>query len=78
MTGVSIQSSLPLILRGSAAPMTNLTDPLRYDLLGIPNNATGNPRPNGFLNQANTYPFPHEEQPCFASIPVREYVNDAK
>src|SRR6185436_13731187 len=38
LTGVSIQSSLPLILRGSEAPMTNLTDPLRYDLLGLPNN----------------------------------------
>src|SRR5258706_13104646 len=35
LTGVSIQGSLPLILRGSAAPMTNLTDPLRYDLLGV-------------------------------------------
>ena len=39
LTGVSIQSSLPLILRGSAAAMTNLTDPTRYDLLGIPNSA---------------------------------------
>src|SRR5437762_4382804 len=36
VTGVSIQSALPLILRGSDAAMTNLTDPLRYNLLGIP------------------------------------------
>src|SRR5262245_21464877 len=36
LTGVSIQSSLPLLLRGSAAAMTNLTSPTRYDLLGVP------------------------------------------
>jgi uncharacterized protein (DUF1501 family) len=58
LTGVSIQSSLPLILRGSDAPMTNLTDPLRYDLLGIPNDTNGNFKASMFLNQANTYPFP--------------------
>src|SRR5438093_6577681 len=42
LTGVSIQSALPLSLRGSAAAMTNLTDPTRYNLLGIPNTAGGN------------------------------------
>src|ERR1041384_6114829 len=42
LTGVSIQSSLPLLLRGSKAAMTNLTDPLRYDLLGIAKIASGN------------------------------------
>ena len=57
LTGVSIQSSLPLILRGSEAPMTNLTDPLRYDLLGVPT-PTGDAKASMFLNQANTYPFP--------------------
>lgn len=57
LTGVSIQSSLPLILRGSEAPMTNLTDPLRFDLLGIPNDTAGNAKAAAFLNQANTYPF---------------------
>jgi len=57
LTGVSIQSSLPLILRGSSAPMTNLTDPLRYDLLGVPTPA-GDAKASLFLNQANTYPFP--------------------
>jgi uncharacterized protein (DUF1501 family) len=36
VTGVSIQSSLPLLLRGSEAALTNLTDPLRYNLLSIP------------------------------------------
>jgi uncharacterized protein (DUF1501 family) len=56
-TGVSIQSSLPLILRGSEAPMTNLTDPLRFDLLGVPTPG-GDAKASAFLNQANTYPFP--------------------
>jgi uncharacterized protein (DUF1501 family) len=60
LTGVSIQSSLPLILRGSAAAMTNLTDPTRYDLLGIPNNAQGNAKAANALNQAGTYPFPEK------------------
>jgi len=61
LTGVSIQSSLPLILRGSEAPMTNLTDPLRYDLLGIPNSSNANFKASMFLNQANTYPFPSKQ-----------------
>jgi uncharacterized protein (DUF1501 family) len=58
LTGVSIQSSLPLLLRGSEAAMTNLTDPLRYDLLGVPNSTNGNYKASAFLNQANTFPFP--------------------
>lgn len=58
LTGVSIQGSLPLILRGSEAPMTNLTDPLRYDLLGIPNNADGNLKATNYLNAANGFVVP--------------------
>jgi len=58
LTGVSIQSSLPLILRGSDAAMTNLTDPNRYDLLGIPNDANGNAKAASFLTGANSLPFP--------------------
>ena len=58
LTGVSIQSSLPLILRGSEAAMTNLTDPNRYDLLGIPNSAAGNIKATNALFAANQYPFP--------------------
>jgi uncharacterized protein (DUF1501 family) len=34
LTGVSVQSNMPLIIRGEY-PMTNLGDPLRYDLLGV-------------------------------------------
>jgi uncharacterized protein (DUF1501 family) len=58
LTGVSIQSSLPMILRGSAAAMTNLTDPNRYDLLGVPNNTAGNRKATNSLFTANGYPFP--------------------
>ena len=32
----------PLILRGSKAAMTNLNDPTRFDLLGVPNDVNGN------------------------------------
>ena len=58
LTGVSIQSSLPLILRGSEAAMTNLTDPTRYDLLGVPDTVPGNAKAANYLNAANGYPFP--------------------
>ena len=58
LTGVSIQSSLPLILRGSAAAITNLSDPTRYDLLGVPDTTAGNAKAANFLAAANDYPFP--------------------
>jgi len=57
LTGVSVQSGLPLLLRGSAAAMTNLTDPTRYNLLGIPNNAGGNAKADAALLEARGYPF---------------------
>lgn len=57
LTGVSVQSALPLLLRGSAAAMTNLTDPTRYNLLGIPNNtAAGNAKYDSALTAASDYP----------------------
>jgi uncharacterized protein (DUF1501 family) len=58
LTGVSIQSSLPLILRGSQAAMTNLSDPTRYDLLGVPNDVNGNAKAAAALKAANLFPFP--------------------
>jgi len=61
LTGVSIQGSLPLILRGSDAPMTNLTDPLRYDLLGLPNNTAGNVKATNSLYAANAAVFPDKK-----------------
>ena len=58
LTGVSIQSALPLILRGSKAAMTNLTNPTRYDLLGVPNSTTtGDLKAFNALAGANYYPF---------------------
>ncbi|MBI3853722.1 MAG: DUF1501 domain-containing protein [Verrucomicrobia bacterium] len=56
LTGISVQSALPLILRGSQAAMTNLTSPTRYDLLGIPTN-TGDNKAFNAIAAANYYPF---------------------
>src|SRR5688572_5510532 len=58
LTGVSIQSSLPLILRGSKAAMTNLNDPTRFDLLGVPNDANGNAKAMSALQTAAGFPYP--------------------
>ena len=58
LTGVSIQSALPLILRGSGAAMTNLTDPTRYDLLGVPSSTAGDAKALAALKAANNHPFP--------------------
>lgn len=57
LTGVSVQSSLPLLLRGSAAAMTNLTDPTRYNLLGVPNNTPGNTKADNGIATANGFPY---------------------
>jgi uncharacterized protein (DUF1501 family) len=57
LTGVSVQSSLPLVLRGSSAAMTNLTDPTRYNLLGIPNTIDGNKKADAAIQAANGFPF---------------------
>jgi uncharacterized protein (DUF1501 family) len=58
LTGVSVQSALPLLLRGSAAAMTNLADPTRYNLFGIPNTTTGNLKTDSFFATGNTLPAP--------------------
>ena len=60
LTGVSFQSSLPLILRGSQAAMTNLSDPTRYDLLGIPE-PSGDPKATNALFAANNALFPEKQ-----------------
>lgn len=57
LTGVSIQSSLPLSLRGSQAAMTNLTDPTRYNLLGVPRD-TGDAKADASIRAALGVPFP--------------------
>ncbi|MCX6861963.1 MAG: DUF1501 domain-containing protein, partial [Verrucomicrobia bacterium] len=58
LTGVSFQNSLPLLLRGSRAAMTNLSDPTRYDLLGVPNTADGNLKAARALEAATGSAFP--------------------
>ena len=57
LTGVSIQSALPLSLRGSAAAMTNLVNPTRYNLLGVPNNTAGNLKADQAIYAADQFPF---------------------
>lgn len=57
LTAVSIGSSLPLILRGSKAAMTNLSDPTRYNLLSIPNTSAGNAKAAAALHAANQARF---------------------
>jgi uncharacterized protein (DUF1501 family) len=58
LTGVSFQSSLPLSLRGSKAAMTNLSDPSRYTLLGVPNNLSGNSKADLAIRAGDSFPFP--------------------
>lgn len=57
LTGVSIQSSLPLLLRGSDAAMTNLSDPTRYSLFGMPNTGTNDRKTTNFVSTASSFPF---------------------
>jgi uncharacterized protein (DUF1501 family) len=57
LTGISIQSSLPLLLRGAQAAMTNLSDPTRYSLLGLPHPA-GRPKTAGFVDIAGGFAAP--------------------
>jgi uncharacterized protein (DUF1501 family) len=57
LTGVSIQSALPLSLRGSAAAMTNLVSPTRYNLLGIPNTTAGNLKADRAIYGTDQFPF---------------------
>jgi uncharacterized protein (DUF1501 family) len=63
LTGVSIQGSLPLILRGSEAAMTNLSSVGRYDLLNIPiaQNSNAVTKADLAIASANTYPFPDKQ-----------------
>lgn len=56
LTGVSVQRSLPMLLRGSGAAMTNLTDTDRYSLLGLPG-LTGASKSAAYLNELNKLPF---------------------
>jgi uncharacterized protein (DUF1501 family) len=67
LTAVSIQSSLPLILRGSQAAMTNLSDPNRFNLLGVPN-GTGDAKADAALRKANGFLFPDKKNRGLLSL----------
>lgn len=58
LTGVSIAASLPTILRGSAAAMANVSDPLRLSLLSIPPTSAGLAKFDASLAAANAAIFP--------------------
>ncbi len=69
LSAVSIQSALPVLLRGSGAALTNLTDPLRYDLLGVPNSSvTGDVKATNALLSAQSTPFPDKKSRAFLSL----------
>lgn len=68
LTGVSFQSSLPLLLRGSQAAMTNLSDPNRYSLLGVPNTPAGNSKADAVLRAANALEFPWKKSRDLLSL----------
>lgn len=57
LTGVSFQSSLPMILRGSAAAMTNIEKPENYGLLGVPKSASTEAKAKALLAVANSAEF---------------------
>lgn len=61
LTGVSVQRSLPLILQGSAAAMTNLTSTDRYSLVGLPS-VTGASKTTDFLRQINLSSAPDKKE----------------
>ena len=56
LTGVSIQSALPLLLRGDQAAMTNLSNVGRYALLGVPG-ITGLDKSENALRSAQEFAF---------------------
>src|ERR1043165_7509262 len=73
LTGVSIQSSLPLILRGPAAAMTNLSDVKRYQLLGIPDAAAG--KAQNMLAAANAFPAADKKSRELLSLHYENLIN---
>jgi uncharacterized protein (DUF1501 family) len=61
LNAVSIQSSLPLILRGSELALTNLSDVSRYSLLGVPANTSGETKATLATSNANLFAFPPKQ-----------------
>jgi uncharacterized protein (DUF1501 family) len=75
LTAVSIQSSLPLILRGSDAALTNLDDPSRFNLLGVPNDTSGNNKADAALRAANLFPYPNKNYRDLLSLQYQNLSN---
>ena len=55
--------------------MTNLTDPTRYDLLGIPNSTAGNAKTDAAFRPANWYPFPDKKNRDLLELQYQNLVN---
>ncbi len=75
LTGVSFQNSLPLILRGSNAAMTNLTDPSRYSLLGVPNTTAGNDKADLSIRAGNSFAFPWKKDRDLLELQYKNMVD---
>lgn len=57
---VSVQSSTPLLLRGPIA-FPNLSDPTRYDLLGVANNGADKQKLLAAISAAHRVPYPAKD-----------------
>jgi len=77
LTAVSIQGSLPLILRGSEAAMTNLSNVGRYDLLNIPiaQNSNAVTKADIAVANANTYPFAEKKNRDLLRLQYQNLMN---
>jgi len=77
VTAVSIQSSLPLILRGSEAALTNLSSVSRYDLLNIPIalNTNAVTKADLAIQDANAYPFPTKASRDLLALQYQNLMN---
>lgn len=87
LTGVSVQSALPLSLRGNKAAMTNLSDPTRYDLLGIPHAIANNAGSNDYwgdikalnaVTNANNVSFPNRKSRDLLQVQYKNVVDTLK
>ncbi|HTD88588.1 MAG TPA: DUF1501 domain-containing protein [Candidatus Binatia bacterium] len=58
LSGVSIQSGLPVLFRGPNAALTNISDPTRYDLFGIPRgDALGDAKLKAAILRSDSFQF---------------------
>jgi len=73
LTGVSIQSALPLILRGPSAAMTNLSDVKRYQLMGIPTAGFG--KAQNALTAANSFDAPDKKSRELLKLHYQNLIN---